>query len=875
MRYFPLLLLLVSLSFPKVFIESNYPLRNNNFQRIATEENLFLILWALQKLKDVKDIRIMSVGKDTVIYVERYPILKKVEIRGNWFAGDEEIKNLILAREGEPLVNFDPKEAERTLKLFYRSRGFLYPEVHIGVRVDEKGFAYMKVEIREGELYFLGGALFKGAKHYDNIRLLTEAGLRLGEIYNEERAKKGSFKVQEFYRKRGFLESLVYYERTEKVRARKPFVYVLFPGVEATRRRFIDGAVALFRGISNFLSHPIAVTKTLFGKGRLAVPVYLVSEGERFKIGFEGNESFEKEDLMRLIDTDTPGVDLFFLEGTRERIEEFYRSKGFFDVKVDYSFKEGRINFKILEGERYRLVPLGFKGLKLPEFYDREAIESIRNAFLDKVKERGYLLARLNLIEEVDRQKKRVYLIVDYDPGKRIVLKDIKYLGKDRELKGIFSRYRALLPSILDEKLLDSLHRDIRKYLDSKGYLDGDYSVKVRVEEKEDEMLFTYLYRVKEGKRYRYGELLIYGNEKTHHREIYYTVVKQRYFSIDAEEESLWNLIQSENFTGVRIENFVDREKKLVHRLVEVREDKRGLLELAVGYNTEEKLKLEGGVKLKNLFGVGITAKLSASRSQKYQTYELSLSDKFLFSRKYFGDVSAFRRLEFHGSFDLESTGYSLSFGYRPKRWYSVSIFASRTSNDVSGAGAGTYDLTKFGVYLVREKRDDPVNPSNVTHNSVRLTRAQGDRDYYTVEINNFILREIIKGLALNGKFALGWAGEEAPVFDRFFLGGLRDMRGYDYEAIGYPEGGRTYAFGRAEVLFSVREPVWAGTYAEAGNVGENFSKTFKDLKYDLGVALGARTPAGFIRLDLAKPLNKVGKPTSKFKIYLSIGFVY
>jgi len=164
--------------------------------------------------------------------------------------------------------------------------------------------------------------------HYNSMRLMTEAGLRLGEIYNEEKAKRGSFRAQEFYRSRGFLDSSVYYEGTKKVRTKKPFVYVIFPGVEATERRFIDGLTALFRGASNFLSHPVAVTKTLFGKGKLAIPIYLVSEGKRFRIIFEGNESFGKNELMELVDIDTPGVDIFFLEKTRERIEEFYRPDG-------------------------------------------------------------------------------------------------------------------------------------------------------------------------------------------------------------------------------------------------------------------------------------------------------------------------------------------------------------------------------------------------------------------------------------------------------------------------------------------------------------------------------------------------------------------
>lgn len=159
-----ILLVLISLGFPKVFIESNYPLRKNNFQEKVSEENMFLILWALQKLKDVKDIRIMTVGRDTVIYVERYPILKKIDITGNWFVSDEEIKNLLGVRVDEPLTDFDLENVKETLRIYYEEKGFLDARVDIQKRIDDKGFAYLKVNIKEGEVYFLGGGVFKGAR---------------------------------------------------------------------------------------------------------------------------------------------------------------------------------------------------------------------------------------------------------------------------------------------------------------------------------------------------------------------------------------------------------------------------------------------------------------------------------------------------------------------------------------------------------------------------------------------------------------------------------------------------------------------------------------------------------------------------------------
>ncbi len=875
MRYVLILVLFSTFAYAKVFLYSNYPLRNNNFQKKLTEENMFIILWALQKLKDIKDIKVSTVGPDTVIYVERYPILKKVDIEGNRFASDEEIKNLILLREGEPLVDFDPEIASSTLRLFYSRMGFLDAQTHIDLKVDDKGYAYMKVKVKEGELYLLGGAEFEGLKRFAPERLLQEAELRIGDIFNEETARSAVDRIYRLYRKEGFLESSVYFAGIDKKKMNSPFFRALFPGIEGAKRSTKGFLITLFKGFSNLLSHPLAISKALLGKGSLAYPKYRINEGRKYSISFRGNRSFDRKTLLSLLDLDTPGVDIFFLEKSREVIEGFYRDKGFFDVLVRYSYEGGSVTFVIEEGERYRLRALGFKGLKLPPYYDREEIDKRVKEFLKSKRKEGYLTARMEVYKEIDRRNKVVYLVLEFFLGKKVILKDVVYVGKDEDFRELFGKYRALLPDRFDGKLIDSLNKDIKKLLWERGYLDGDFSVHIDVSEDEENMYLTYFYSIRKGDRYRYGELLIYGNEKTHPREIDYTVVKEEYFSSQAEEESLWNLVQSENYTGVRIENLIDRESKKVHRLVEVREDKRGVLELALGYNTEEKFKAEVGIKLKNLFGVGIISRLRASKSQKYETYEAGLSDKFLFSRKYFADISLFKRLEFHNSFDLQSEGGSASFGYRFSRWLSLSLSFSSTRNDVEGAGAGSFSLKRYGAFLLREVRDDPVNPKNITHLSLRFTRSEGDRNYYKVEANAFILREIVRGVSVDWKLSAGWVGAQAPVFDRFFLGGLRDMRGYDYESIGYPVGGRTYAFGRVELLFMIKEPLWVGFYSDAGGVGEKFSDTFRDLKYDLGGALGVSTPAGFIRLDLAKPISKLAQPVSKFKVYLSVGFVY
>ncbi|MDQ7083026.1 MAG: hypothetical protein Q9N34_08885 [Aquificota bacterium] len=61
----------------------------------------------------------------------------------------------------------------------------------------------------------------------------------------------------------------------------------------------------------------------------------------------------------------------------------------------------------------------------------------------------------------------------------------------------------------------------------------------------------------------------------------------------------------------------------------------------------------------------------------------------------------------------------------------------------------------------------------------------------------------------------------------------------------------------------------------DSGSVGDSLKEAVGDLKYGAGVAVGVGSPVGFVRVDLAVPLSGLPVPTSRFRVYLSIGFVY
>jgi len=98
---------------------------------------------------------------------------------------------------------------------------------------------------------------------------------------------------------------------------------------------------------------------------------------------------------------------VFSLEKYKERIVEEYKKRGFFDVKVSYEFKDGRVVVRINEGKRYR-ANLRVDGEFYSFPYDRNKIEEMVRKKVELLKETGYLDATYDYEEEVDRKNKVV-----------------------------------------------------------------------------------------------------------------------------------------------------------------------------------------------------------------------------------------------------------------------------------------------------------------------------------------------------------------------------------------------------------------------------------------------------------------------------------
>ena len=116
-------------------------------------------------------------------------------------------------------------------------------------------------------------------------------------------------------------------------------------------------------------------------------------------------------------------------------------------------------------------------------------------------------------------------------------------------------------------------------------------------------------------------------------------------------------------------------------------------------------------------------------------------------------------------------------------------------------------------------------------------------------------------------------AFNEIPATLRFYAGGDRSIRGYDYQTLsprdanGKLLGGRYLAVGSVELSREIR-PNWrVAVFVDGGGA---FTERNDDLYQSAGIGLRWLSPIGQLRFDLAMPVGD--RENSGLKLHISMG---
>jgi len=259
---------------------------------------------------------------------------------------------------------------------------------------------------------------------------------------------------------------------------------------------------------------------------------------------------------------------------------------------------------------------------------------------------------------------------------------------------------------------------------------------------------------------------------------------------------------------------------------------------------------------------------------------EASFTSSVYDERRYGFELSARKRL---GQFLAGRVGYKLEdvtiFNVDPGASVVIQQEAgTRLKSEISGGL--TYD-TRDSLFLTR--RGERIDFSTYVAGGF----LGGDTDIYgfDLEASKYFLLPWDTILTLNGEVATvaTWAGgDRVPIFDRLYLGGANNLRGFKFRDVGpkdengEPIGGNTLARLTVEYTFPVVDKVRGAVFYDIGFVnGGDYDFTSGNVSSDVGIGVRLDLPIGPVRIDYGFPMQKDEFSSGSGKFNFNIGYQF
>jgi len=250
---------------------------------------------------------------------------------------------------------------------------------------------------------------------------------------------------------------------------------------------------------------------------------------------------------------------------------------------------------------------------------------------------------------------------------------------------------------------------------------------------------------------------------------------------------------------------------------IDVTEKPTGTFQVGAGFSSIENFIATAQVQQANLFGNGQNISLQAQLSGIRQLVNLRLVEPYFLESKFSASVDLFDQLRAYNDFSQRSQGGALTFGYplvTPE--VNVALTYSATLDTVSTGGNSTLlggtsgrisafsqlplaNLFNFGVtssirpsisFDTRDNRLFPTSGVFINVSTEWATRVlASENEFVRNKWTGRFYVPIWKGLVLKMNTEAGMVtspkASGVPIFARFFLGGILDLRGFLFRSVG------------------------------------------------------------------------------------------
>lgn len=623
---------------------------------------------------------------------------------------------------------------------------------------------------------------------------------------------------------------------------------------------------------------------------------------------FEGIDELKEEDVKSAANIKEHFIlNPAKINAAAEAIRELYKSKGYYntEVKSETTFpnNEGAVvRIIINEGEKIYIKKIDFVGNTT--FDDDDLADEIetdeKGLFswltasgtlkMDEVKQdvgrivafynnHGFLEARI--AEPTIRQEKEwLYLTFAVDEGPRFKVGTIDFSG---DLLASKEEFLQLL-TIRDEEFLSRqiLRDDILKITDF--YAERGYAfamVKPDVQKSASGGRLDINFRIEKGDLVYIDRISIKGNTRTRdnviRREL--RIAEGGVFDSKALRESTQALQRLEYFEEVNITPEPSLDPTRMNITIEVKEKSTGTFSIGAGYSSVDHLLFTGEISENNFLGRGDRLSLSANvaTNGKSSRYNLGYTNPRLNDSQLSWGADLFNTEREYDDYTKDSKGGDLRLGYPIwEKWRILGTYSYTDTNLTDVADDASYIIrnsvdihvtSAIKVSLVRDSRDRIYSASKGSYNLVSTEFAggpfAGDAEFTKVEGSTSWYFPMFWKTVFHVKGAAGQVFEnetdKLPVYERFYLGGLSSVRGFDYAdispidaATGDRIGGDKMWYTNWEFIFPIAESqgVQGVIFFDAGKVlNDDEDWSFDSYRKSTGLGMNWLSPMGPLRI--------------------------
>ena len=400
-------------------------------------------------------------------------------------------------------------------------------------------------------------------------------------------------------------------------------------------------------------------------------------------------------------------------------------------------------------------------------------------------------------------------------------------------------------------------------------------------------------YVIDEGKCYKIGRIEIVGNIITRDKVIRREFLLDEGETFDSKKlrrtyEKLMNL---NYFEKVDISPKPHTDDNIVDLDVKVKEKSTGFFSIGGGYSTLETFMVFAKITKSNLFGSGQYIAINAQIGGRTTLYEITYQEPWFMDKPLSFSLSVFNTKQTYVDYTKSSIGFSAGFGKRFFDYFSaglnyrfedIDVFEiSPSASEWLRSHAGKASTSGVTLNIERDSRDNFLDPMSGSRNSVFVTYAGlgGTNIFHKEGIDSIWFFPIEPTtISLRGRYsyAEGLYGKELPIYERYYVGGIYTMRGFDFGAAGPRDsqgtyiGGTTFAILTVEFIFPIfpSAKIKGVAFLDAGRAfNSNSEISFSTFKYSTGTGIRWISPIGPIRIEYGYNLaRESGEQTGKLE---------